>query len=140
MVSRYVLVRLGAAHEPGWHLQAWRVMSSVQFGSGITILVGCLLFFSLSCAAQDSLASHDPVDFVTAQSRFGNGSIRGRVRSEPLGLEVELPSGHWVYCRRSCEETLRVETIDFFESNAAGSGQLTNECGIFGCLDIKSLH
>ena len=42
-----------------------------------------------------------------------------------------------VYCRRSCAETLRVETVDFFETNAAGSGQLTNECGVFGCLDLK---
>jgi hypothetical protein len=42
-----------------------------------------------------------------------------------------------VYCRRSCAETLRVETIDFFNANSAGSGQLSNECGIFGCLDLK---
>lgn len=74
---------------------------------------------------------------VTAKSRFGNGSITAPVRHEADGWRVRLPGGHWVYCRRSCAETLRVETIDFFDANSAGSGQLTNECGIFGCLDLK---
>lgn len=74
--------------------------------------------------------------YVEADSRFGHGSINGLVRDTGNGPQVQLPGGTWVYCRRSCSETLRVETLDFFESNAAGSAQLTNECGIFGCLDL----
>lgn len=76
-------------------------------------------------------------DQVSAVSRYGNGTITAPIRKNDLGWEVQLPGGRWVFCRRSCSETLRVETIDFFESNEAGSGQLTNECGIFGCLDLK---
>jgi hypothetical protein len=140
MVSTLVLARVAAGREPDRRARAWRVMSFVHYQGRNSVLIGLWLLFSLPCAADDSVAPHDHAGFVTAQSRFGNGSISARVRSEPLGLQVELPSGRWVYCRRSCEETLRVETIDFFEPNFAGSGQLTNECGIFGCLDLKTLH
>lgn len=77
-------------------------------------------------------------DYVVAESRYGNGSISGAIRGTELGPQVQLPSGHWEYCRRSCSETLRVETIDFNEKNAdtLGGGGLANECGIFGCIEI----
>jgi hypothetical protein len=94
----------------------------------------------VSYSAQGATLEPDPDGFVVAESRFGNGSIRAAVRPSPLGWQVQLPGGHWAYCRRSCSETLRVETIDFFNANAAGQGQLTNECGIFGCLDLKYEH
>jgi hypothetical protein len=105
---------------------------------GIVRGVVVLAWVAIACCTvlAASLGSH-PANFVVANSRFGNGSIRAPVRHLPLGWQVELPGGHWAYCRTSCEETLRVETIDFFNANAAGSGQLTNECGIFGCLDLK---
>lgn len=76
---------------------------------------------------------------ITAYSRYGNGSIRSVVRYTPVGWQVRLPkSGNWTYCRRSCEETLRVQTIDFFSGGNSiddgGYGSLSRECGIFGCL------
>ena len=77
--------------------------------------------------------------YVTAESRFGNGSVSGPIRSTSLGYEVRLPGGTWIACRRSCSETLRVETVDIWESNGkvAGAGTLQQQCGLFGCLDIK---
>jgi hypothetical protein len=77
---------------------------------------------------------------VIAKSRFGNGEVRGLIRRTNQGWQVQLPGGRWVDCRRSCSETLRVETVDFWQANGAGSGQLTNECGIFGCLELKYPH
>ncbi|MEO1206597.1 MAG: hypothetical protein AAFV45_09715 [Pseudomonadota bacterium] len=74
--------------------------------------------------------------YVIAESRHGNGSISGRVRPSRLGPQVQLPSGRWEYCRRSCSETLRVETVDFWEGRADGQSGLSQECGIFGCLDL----
>lgn len=76
--------------------------------------------------------------YVIAESRFGNGSVTGAVRETGLGPQVQLPTGRWEYCRRSCSETLRVETIDFNEghANELGGGGLANECGIFGCLEV----
>ena len=76
--------------------------------------------------------------YVVAESRFGNGSVTGAVRMTGLGPQVQLPGGRWEYCRRSCAETLRVETVDLNENHAdrLGRGGLANECGIFGCLDV----
>lgn len=75
---------------------------------------------------------------VVAESRHGNGTISGPVRAGRTGWEVRLPRGTWVGCRRSCSETLRVETIDYLEGDhgLVGRGGLHNECGIFGCLDV----
>ncbi len=74
---------------------------------------------------------------VIAQSRFGNGSARGAVREARHGLQVQLPGGTWEYCRASCSETLRVETVDKFENaDLKGYGSAAQECGIFGCLDL----
>ena len=54
---------------------------------------------------------------VTADSRHGHGSVSGPVRQGPRGrLEVRMPGGTWIECGRSCSETLRRETVDFWES------------------------
>lgn len=78
-----------------------------------------------------------PNGYVIAHSRFGNGSISGAVRPAQFGYQVRLPHGTWVDCRRSCAETLRVETIDYWEGPEVGGGTMLKECGIFGCLDIR---
>lgn len=75
--------------------------------------------------------------YVVADSRFGNGSISGPVRMTDVGPQVRLPGGTWTHCRRSCSETLRVETVDIWEGRSDGASGLSQECGIFGCLDIK---
>ena len=73
---------------------------------------------------------------VVARSRHGNGSISGPVRMTSLGPQVRLPGGTWEYCRRSCSETLRVETVDIWEGRRDGQIGLAQECGIFGCLSV----
>jgi hypothetical protein len=77
-------------------------------------------------------------DYVVAESRYGNGTVSGPVRPSRFGYDVRLPGGTWVGCRRSCAETLRVETVDVFENEGrlVGYGTLQNECGIFGCLEL----
>lgn len=72
--------------------------------------------------------------YVTAESRFGHGTVSGPVRHGRVGPEVRLPGGTWYPCRRSCSETLRVETVDFWENKGAGRDAIDNECGILGCL------
>jgi hypothetical protein len=52
---------------------------------------------------------------VTAESRYGPQTITAPVRISAEGRrEVRLPGGTWIECRRSCSETLRQETIDFW--------------------------
>ncbi|KAB2911500.1 MAG: hypothetical protein F9K29_22335 [Hyphomicrobiaceae bacterium] len=55
--------------------------------------------------------------YVVAHSRYGGQSIAAPVRTGPKGrLEVRLPGGTWIECGRSCRDTLRRETIDFWKS------------------------
>jgi hypothetical protein len=64
--------------------------------------------------------------YVVAESDFGNGTIRGAVRPSRNGWQVRLPRGTWIDCGRDCSDTLRRQTIDFWESNfrdAPGSGR-----------------
>ena len=72
--------------------------------------------------------------YVVAESRFGHGTVSGPVRRVRTGYEVRMPGGTWIHCRRSCSETLRVETVDFWENRGAGRNAIDSECGLFGCL------
>jgi hypothetical protein len=107
-----------------------------------SIILSALCLAAIGALATSASAGsrwrHSPErDYVVAQSRFGNGTVSGPVRVTRTGYEVRLPHGTWVGCRRSCSETLRVETVDFFENDGrlAGYGTLQNECGVFGCLE-----
>ena len=78
--------------------------------------------------------AYDGQGYVTAESQVGNGTVSGPVRMGRFGREVRLPGGTWEPCRRSCSETLRVSTIDFWYAH--GPSAIATECGIFGCLTI----
>ena len=54
--------------------------------------------------------------YVVAESHFGGATVKGAVRPTSLGPQVQLPGGSWIYCRTSCSDTLRVETVDFWHS------------------------
>ncbi len=74
-------------------------------------------------------------DGVLAESRFGHGTVSGPVREGRFGYEVRLPGGTWEACKRSCSETLRISTVDFWE--AQQNYGIGAECGIFGCLELR---
>lgn len=113
--------------------------------SRIRALAACLAAATGLCGAPGADAGfrrglHEDLSkgFVVAESRHGNGVISGAVRRARYGWEVRLPRGTWVGCRRSCSETLRVETVDFWEGHpGVGGGAFAHECGIFGCLEIR---
>ena len=86
----------------------------------------------LPMLATASVALADPkIGYVTAYSRYGNGVVRAPVRAAQFGRQVKLPGGPWLYCMRSsllfdrnrpCSETLRRETIDFWETRSEEQG------------------
>ncbi len=103
--------------------------------------LGAFLVAAASVSVEAGRIGRLPEDlsrgYVVAESRHGNGSVSGPVRYTELGPQVRLPGGTWQYCRRSCAETLRVETIDFWDAQRdTPGGGLAAECGIFGCLEI----
>ena len=73
-------------------------------------------------------------DYVVTQSRYGGRTISGPVRMTSVGREVRLPGGNWEPCKRSCAETLRASTVDYWDSR--GPNPVATECGIFGCLEV----
>jgi hypothetical protein len=60
------------------------------------------------------------VGHVTIDSRYGHGTISGPVRRGARNLEVRMPGGTWLDCGRNCGETLRRETVDFWENHSGG--------------------
>jgi hypothetical protein len=71
---------------------------------------------------------------VVAESRFGHGTVSAPVRAARHGREVRLPGGTWIDCGRSCSETLRTESVDFWENKGAGVGRSDHPDGLFGRL------
>jgi hypothetical protein len=56
--------------------------------------------------------------YVTAESRYSGASITAPVRAGPGNrLQVRLPGGTWIHCEQSCSDTLRRETIDFWQNH-----------------------
>ncbi len=69
-------------------------------------------------AADRGASAGATLGWVTAESRYGGQTVRGPVRRGPQGrLEVRLPGGTWMECGRSCADTLRRETVDFWRAN-----------------------
>lgn len=53
---------------------------------------------------------------VTECSRYGNGCYTALVRQGRFGPEMRLKGGTWIDCKGSCKDTLREETVDFWET------------------------
>ena len=81
---------------------------------------------------------HNEGSYVVAQSQYGNGKVAGPVRRTRLGRQVQLPGGSWVDCSKSCAETLRIKTVDFWQSDegAGPNNSTTHTGGLFGNLSV----
>lgn len=114
-------------------------MSRYRF-TAIAALAAAGLCATIATAAAGTRYGHGPIlGTITAHSHYGNGSVRGPYRKTPVGYQVRLPHGTWVYCRTSCKETLRVQTVDIWDAvidngSPIGAGTLQAECGVLGCL------
>jgi hypothetical protein len=64
----------------------------------------------------------EPYRYVYAEFWYGDRKVVAPVRHGPVGDEVMLPGEIWVPCQFSCEYTLRKQTLDYLESQGAGSG------------------
>lgn len=72
------------------------------------------------------------VGYVHAESRYGTGQVSGPVRRNAYGrLEVRMPGGTWIECGRSCRDTLRRETVDFWQSRNAPNSPYVDGPGYF---------
>ena len=108
--------------------------------SPATALVLAIVALAMAAAPASAgpRAASKILGYVTAYSHDGNGAIRAPYRATNVGYQVRLPRGTWIYCKTSCSETLRVNTVDVWanidNANPICVGTLQAECGIAGCL------
>ena len=98
------------------------------YAAGFTATLLTVGAFDAASAQGYSRHNSRDTNYVVAESRMGNGFVRGPVRQTSLGPQVRLPGGSWIYCKRSCSETLRAETVDFWEARQGPGAQ---EQGLF---------
>jgi hypothetical protein len=100
-----------------------RIMAAGCFALGFAGTLVAAAAIDAASAQGYGRANARSQGYVVAESRFGNGTVRGAVRRTSLGPQVQLPGGSWVYCKRSCSETLRAESVDFWEARQGPGGQ-----------------
>jgi hypothetical protein len=83
------------------------------------IAVALLLVLPSLATAQDRRPTRGPnLGVVVAESFHGHGTVTAPVRRNSKGrLEVGLPGGTWYECAFSCSDTLRRQTVDFWENH-----------------------
>jgi hypothetical protein len=95
-------------------LSARTAMLAVVLGTGPLVPIA---------EAQTRRGSEPRYVYVTAESRYSGASVTAPVRNGPKGrLEVRLPGGTWIECGRSCSDTLRRETVDFWKERGRPLG------------------
>jgi len=94
---------------------------------GKTVLILALGLAPMLFVSTPGLAG----SYVTAYSNYGNGRVSAPVREAQFGYQVKLPGGSWHYCEhnslffgrnRPCSETLRRETLDYWETQSEEQG------------------
>jgi len=94
------------------------VLATTLAAAGLANLAGPTV-----AAERRAAATPGVVGYVTADSRYSGQSVSGPVRRGPQGrLEVRLPGGTWLECGRSCSDTLRRETVDFWRNHGPAGG------------------
>jgi hypothetical protein len=81
-------------------------------------VAGIILALPALAAAQER-GRRGPVEgVVVAESFYGHGTATAPVRRSSKGrLEIGLPGGTWIECAFSCSDTLRRQTVDFWENH-----------------------
>ena len=82
-------------------------------------VAGVILAWPALAAAQQRSARGPVEGVAVAESFYGHGTATAPVRRNSKGrLEVGLPGGTWYECAFSCSDTLRRQTVDFWENHS----------------------
>jgi len=91
---------------------------------GTTLVAATILGAMSSADAQSRRRGGEGT--VSACSIYGNGCTSAPVRRAGNDYEFRLPGGTWVSCKQSCQDTLRRETVDFWETQRENGGSDIN--------------
>jgi hypothetical protein len=84
-----------------------------------TTMTGAVLLAAAALLIAQSPSEARPgreAGMVTACSLYGKGCVTAPTRRGRIEQEVRLPGGVWSGCKRDCRQTLREESVDFFET------------------------
>jgi hypothetical protein len=109
------MVRFDAT--PDGHLAKKGIIEMLKPGRALLAVLTAAAAALLASTADAQPPRGRIIGYVTADSFYGVKTITGPVRVGPKGrLEVGLPGGTWIECRMTCANTLRQETIDFWQN------------------------
>ena len=93
--------------------------------SGVTIAASLLFATAVAIpSAKAGRYDEGPIlGYVTVDSIRHPGTVTGPIRQGPVGLQVRLPGGTWLYCGRTCGDTLRDNTLDFWDQFRGGDSR-----------------
>ncbi len=91
------------------------------------IAVAASLGMAALAAAPADAAQQGGKRYVTAVSRYGNGTLTAPIRPARFGYEVQLPGGVWIDCAGDCRETLRRQKLDYWETQQEDRGDSDSE-------------
>lgn len=85
-------------------------------------LAATMILSSMGLADAQSRRNSRGEGVVRTCSIYGNGCTSAPIRRASNDYEFRLPGGTWVSCKQSCKDTLRRETVDFWETQRENSG------------------
>jgi hypothetical protein len=80
----------------------------------VTILFATILLLAAVMSLRSLPVEAKPVKVTSCSKLNGSRCLSGPVRNTPLGQQVRLPGGTWVWCAGDCQDQLRMETVDFW--------------------------
>jgi hypothetical protein len=97
------------------------MLRALLFGSAVTV---CGLTAGAPNAAADFLNRHErATGMVTACSTYGHFECyKAPLRRGKFGPEMRLRGGTWIGCSGDCRDTLRKQTVDFWDEQRRSSG------------------
>ncbi len=98
------------------------ILRSIVVAAGVFGIAAVAQTAELSGRPEPGAGCCEPYRTVYAEFWYGDRKVVAPVRHGPAGDEVLLPGEIWVPCQLSCEHTLRKQTLDYLESQGAGSG------------------
>jgi hypothetical protein len=97
-------------------------MPKTLAGAGLTALLVALTASTAAAGRRHRHPAQLGMDdaaysWITVNSNYGTapGTISAPVRPGRFGYEVRLPGGVWVPCTTNCYDTLRHQTVDFWQ-------------------------
>ncbi|MFN0219109.1 MAG: hypothetical protein ACKVP4_09875 [Hyphomicrobium sp.] len=81
------------------------------------ILVSIFVATSALSAATSAQSRErgESLGMIKACSTYGRGCVSAPVRMTSLGAQYRSPGGNWTWCEHDCRDTLRRDTIDFWD-------------------------